>query len=1011
MSSNRLNLLLYGILLLGGVVSSQMGTALADESHSATQQLSAEFQRDIFPLLQRGSEGASCVACHDAATNSDLEFVGEADDDFQMLLAGGYFSSERPDALLGRITSSNPKRRMPKGKDAVSWSDLEVNQLRAFIAKVEQRLSPEGSDEEFPPALLRPYQGESRDVADTQFLTYTQLRGKVRTLFDDDWIRGGVDRFRENISLFGGADFEDRFNESAQATSGYMSALRLMARDVAERAFVARKGPFADASFFDLASVDRSQALRSLYRYVLQRDPSVGEVAAADELYRSMRAQASQLETRPYELRFQLSVSDHATGLAADRELVIPVSNQARSLYQERLDLRDGVGKQGKVAHLLPQPFQLKVNDSRQALVLSVLSTLRRVVITGVLLEHVDAKTVEWIGVDDDRVRLDGSWKLSEGREVRVAELDPNGDLSSQITFPLSPDIDGSYRLTVFTRSRNQSRSELLAEVWHSGESSHLVSASSGPEWEQGQVRFHFDGTIDTVSHIDFQPQFRFAPKDFVEINNGGTTGKVAVGPVGFLGTEGLEFEIDTKDAEGFSEWSPFKSISFNAYNNRGTRVEDRNERKGELFLRYVPSSSTSKLWSSEDFYRLRVFYPGKRDHEPRTPVYVQATASSPIIRLGLPKQAVRGSRVRLDASESFTTQGSELAFQWKQLGGLPVGELPDSATVEFTVPSANLEYHYWVALTQALMRHPDFLFTRSSALDWVTSPEERWRLNVSRVSLDLIGRVPNPEEWLEFDSHRNWEEVVDTLLSSDDFKAFYQHRIRLYLESQGTEEQDEPVRLWCYVAFNDRPFQEILTADYTVDSTMKPSSRPQYHGRTGLLSAPGFIAGKPGLPHYNYAAQVSMLFLGYRYEVPADIVEQREGVTPLGTTDPNSACYSCHKILTPLAFQRNFWTDDGRYRLHDEYGLPIEASDHGLVSEYPFKGEGLEAFALQAVKKERFIRTMIDTHFDFLFGRSLRYRTDERELYKRLWDAVHEDGFKIKGLLRALATSPEYLK
>ena len=216
-------------------------------------------------------------------------------------------------------------------------------------------------------------------------------------------------------------------------------------------------------------------------------------------------------------------------------------------------------------------------------------------------------------------------------------------------------------------------------------------------------------------------------------------------------------------------------------------------------------------------------------------------------------------------------------------------------------------------------------------------------------------------------------------------------------------------MRLWCYVAFNDLPFQQILTGDYTVDVDMKRQTRPVFHGKTGVLTTPGFIAGKPGLPHYNYAAQVSMLFLGYRYEVPAEIVEQREGVTALGTTDPNSACYSCHKILTPLAFQRNFWSDTGQYRTHDEFGLPIEASDQGMVAEYPFKGEGLEAFAMQAVKKERFVRTMIDTHFSFLFGRSMRYRTDERALYKTVWDAVHADGFTIKGLLRTLVLSQTY--
>ena len=68
--------------------------------------------------------------------------------------------------------------------------------------------------------------------------------------------------------------------------------------------------------------------------------------------------------------------------------------------------------------------------------------------------------------------------------------------------------------------------------------------------------------------------------------------------------------------------------------------------------------------------------------------------------------------------------------------------------------------------------------------------------------------------------------------------------------ESQGTDVQDEPVRLWSYIAFNDRPFQEILIADYSVDSKMQKTDRPREHGRTGVLTTPGFIQGKPGLPH-----------------------------------------------------------------------------------------------------------------------------------------------------------------
>ena len=108
---------------------------------------------------------------------------------------------------------------------------------------------------------------------------------------------------------------------------------------------------------------------------------------------------------------------------------------------------------------------------------------------------------------------------------------------------------------------------------------------------------------------------------------------------------------------------------------------------------------------------------------------------------------------------------------------------------------------------------------------------------------------------------------------------------------------------------------------------------------------------------------------------------------------------------------QDSRWDDDGRYRAHDDYGMPIDDSDQKLVASYPFKGDGLEAFALQAVKKERFIRTIINTHFTFYFGRELRYQEDERVFYKRLWDSVQTNNFAIRSLIKTILTSPEYLE
>src|SRR5207248_2088544 len=110
---------------------------------------------------------------------------------------------------------------------------------------------------------------------------------------------------------------------------------------------------------------------------------------------------------------------------------------------------------------------------------------------------------------------------------------------------------------------------------------------------------------------------------------------------------------------------------------------------------------------------------------------------------------------------------------------------------------------------------------------------------------LDLVGRSPTKEEVDRLDAGASLESLVDHYLETHEFRDFYFHRIRLHLESQGTEEQDEPVRLWSYIAFHDRPFLEVLTADYTVGPDMEKKERPAYHGRTGLLTTRGFIAGK----------------------------------------------------------------------------------------------------------------------------------------------------------------------
>jgi hypothetical protein len=114
--------------------------------------------------------------------------------------------------------------------------------------------------------------------------------------------------------------------------------------------------------------------------------------------------------------------------------------------------------------------------------------------------------------------------------------------------------------------------------------------------------------------------------------------------------------------------------------------------------------------------------------------------------------------------------------------------------------------------------------------------------------------------------------------------------------------------------------------------------------------------------------------------------------------------------VLTPLAYQRAHWDDEGNFREHDELGLAIDASDREEVAAYPFKGGGMEAFATQAAGKERFLRTILQTHFIWYFGREMRYEAEERGFYKKLWDVMGASNYKIKPLIRAIVLSPEYL-
>jgi hypothetical protein len=1081
--------------------------AAATLSDAESEALAERFRKEIWPLLTRAS--GNCVGCHNDKNPSQLHFFDDPDRSFKRLLAEGFFDPDSPTSILARVTASRPAMRMPP-PPALAWTDAEVAALRSFADEVFEHQSRAGvrMDEMFPPALLNAIQertnkGARRTIGpDNTFVSFRQLKGKIQAIFGDDWRRDERDLFNENIAMFGGADFRRRFDETTKPNATFLSAVDLMSRDVASRAYLLATGPFRGRpaslpSPLGMRTPDSAyrREIQRLYDRMLFRSATEPELRRAFALLQSIYRAQDRLADESSDLTFELEVQDEH-GLATTQNFTIPVGRDRRGLYQQFID-ENVPSEQDVVRQKLDTDFSFKASDKGQQFRISNANTYGNVSIHAIelaprasggvtpgyasgappgrsapeghrrLAGGVTPGSPAWRGgntpgvggeapnpegpkgasseatttlipVTDPSVSIEGAWRQRTNGDFSSYEDGNDNKGSSSITIPIRVPRDGRYELAVLWRKGYGKRNapSVLVEVL-SQDKTRLALPPAPPVPPKGEAHFFVDQSVDSIAFWDLKTSFRFATEgEGVEVNNAGTRNRVVADAVRFVPVAaGSTLLLDNDEADGSDQWEVFRTGDFTPYNITGKDlITDNGKKKGELKLLYRPGRHKA-AWSPKSFYRVEVGFPGKADNETRAPVIVHASESSPIIQLSVPQRAQVGASVTMDASATYNLQRSLLRFTWKQIGG-PRVKLsdPHAPRVTFTAVPKTAEQAAWESLCRALMKHPDFLFTRPRSLasrpgdgrlpvgPRATDPREwqatgtgpscvaRRHLQLVKIAQDLVARTPTEAELRKLDAGAPLSALVNDYLASPEFRSFYFHRIRLYLESHGTDEEDEPARLWCYVAFNNRPFKEILTADYSVDASFLKRPRPAYYGKTGLLTMKGFIKGKPGLPHFNYAAQVCEKFLGYVFEVPPEVVAMRDGITAVATASPSSLCYSCHKVLTPLAFQRTRWTDDGDYREKDEAGKRIDDTDQKLVPSYPFRGQGMEAFALQAQNKERFIRTIIQTHFVFYFGREMRYDQDERGLYKRLWDTVHADGLAIKGLIRALLTSPEYL-
>jgi hypothetical protein len=415
--------------LLAILICMQAGLGQGD-SHDG---IFKRFETEIYPLMTRLGED-SCVSCHDPDTSSNLVFIGNARDDFQMLLDQQYFSVQGPDSILARLETENTKKRMPKGRSVEPWTKGEIESFRVFLNEIQEvGLNSAHNDESFPSVLLNPYAGEIPSADDNQFITYSQLKGKIQTIFEDHWIRAGKDLFKENVAFFNGADFKTRFNESNQATSSFLSGLDLMARDVGARAYRKRTGPFSGHPFSLPLPVDQSgpssayrKAIKNLYQSLLYRDPKPHEQDEAYRLLQSIHEAEQVIQQRDYDLSFRLTVHDPSTGLQTEEHIEVGVSADPLGLHQEWIDQSKGAsliaGEKGLQIMALNRPLRFNANQKGQRIVVHRLEPGERVSLAAIRIESVDGEQASVIGVTHPSLSRDGAWKLSNQRGITSLE-------------------------------------------------------------------------------------------------------------------------------------------------------------------------------------------------------------------------------------------------------------------------------------------------------------------------------------------------------------------------------------------------------------------------------------------------------------------------------------------------------------------------------------------------------------------------------------------------------------
>lgn len=310
--------------------------------------------------------------------------------------------------------------------------------------------------------------------------------------------------------------------------------------------------------------------------------------------------------------------------------------------------------------------------------------------------------------------------------------------------------------------------------------------------------------------------------------------------------------------------------------------------------------------------------------------------------------------------------------------------------------------------LTQAPLEVTgDVVLPEQEVIEIIISTAQYQRAAAS-ASILLTNIRATPERLAMISDQPTYESFLNELLDSSEFinSAMVSYHKSLFdlgsLEADSSD--NEPAYLGAYIVEQNRPYSEILTANYCVerrnesndfirvDDCNMDSNRPPV--QAGVLSVPALLKKDAGAQNIRRAARTSSRFLCIDYPDGQDQgrsaseISPRYGGTMFGYEEQfmdGKPCSSCHSTLTDRSMVFRFFDDDGVFQssrsiLDVEEGFlydPItgEEGAQGETHRLPafYKGQQIDSLAdlgQEISKDSRFSRCATQGFYNWIFAK-----------------------------------------